>query len=650
MVDRMFPKLFERGEIGQLTLKNRVIKAPQLTSLGARDGSVTERLIRYYREVSQGGCALVIVEYTWVDKKASKSAVCQLGISDNEYIPGLSLLAQTIQTNGARAALQIVHAGILKRIGTPPIKAPSRVPWEELHRRGGAVPEELTFEEIQEIVEAFGDAAKRAQVAGFDMVEIHGAHGYLITNFLSPLTNKRADWYGGSSENRMRFLVEIVKDVRKKVGPNFPLSVRLSATEYEPDGLMIEDTIELAKVLKKLGIDVIHVSGGNHRQTIQRTSPMSISPGPMVWAAEAIKKAAQIPVIASGSITTPQLAEDILRSGKADFVSLGRPLLADPHWPQKAREGRPEDIVPCIRCNDGCLDRSMMQFKPIACTVNVALGREDELTIVPAKHPKKVAVIGGGPAGMEAARVCALCGHDIKLYEKRKLGGVLIEASVPEFKDDLKRLIGYFTTQIKKLKIEVIREEATIDSIKDGGFGAVIIAVGGSPIKPDVAGIDKPIVTGALEVLNGKAHIGQRILIVGGGVVGTEVGLFLAEQGKEVIFVEMLDEFMTGIGPDDRIVYEERLAKQNVIIHTGKRLESVHDKGAVVADKYSRKEEILADSVVLAVGFAPQPTLVEQLERETHLEVYAVGDCMSPRKIFDAIHEGHLVARQLGAA
>lgn len=248
---------------------------------------------------------------------------------------------------------------------------------------------------------------------------------------------------------------------------------------------------------------------------------------------------------------------------------------------------------------------------------------------------------------MEAARVCSLRGHDVTLYEKRELGGALIEASIPEFKSDLKRLISYFANRIEKLKIKVIREEATTDIIKDGGFDAVIVAVGGAMIKPDVPGIDKPIVMGALEVLSGKAHLGQRVLIVGGGTVGTEVGLFLAEQGKEIIFVEMLDEFMAGIGPIDRTVYEERIAKQNVTAYTGRRLETVLDKGAIVVDKYGKREEILASAIVLATGFVPQTTLAELLERKTNLEVYTVGDCVSPRKIFNAIHEGHLAARNL---
>ncbi len=644
-MNNAFTKLFECGRIGQMELKNRIIKAPQWTLLGARDGSVTERLIRYYKEIARGGAALVIVEATFVDNKGSQAGSCELGISENDYMPGLSLLAQAIQANGVKAAIQIAHCG-RQRFSGHPVKAPSRIPLAGTLPHAWPVPDELTFEEIEGIIRAFGDAAWRAKVTGFDMVEIHGAHGYLITQFLSPLANQRTDWFGGSQENRMRFLLAIVRDVRQKVGTSFPIGVRLSGTDYEPGGIMIEDTIAVAKELEKLGVNVLHISGGNHHMRLPRMSTMSLPFGPMVWAAKAIKKEVSIPMVASGSITTPELAEEILQSGKADFISLGRPLFADPYWPQKAKEGRPEDIAPCIRCNDGCFSRSMAQAKAILCTVNTALGKEDELSITPARNRRKVAVVGGGPGGMEAARVCALSGHDVTLYEKRQLGGALIEASVPEFKPDLRRLLSYFTTQIATLKIKVIDQEATVDTIKNGGFDAVIVAAGGSPIKLDIAGADKSLVSGALEVLGGKVPVGQRVLMVGGGMVGTETGLFLAEQGKEVTFIEVLDEFMNGVGSLDQIVYRERLTKQKVIIHTGKRVETVLDKGAVIVDRYGSKEEVQADSIVVAIGFTSQGALAKELQKEG-LEVYAVGDCVSPRKIFDAIHEGYLAAYAL---
>lgn len=643
-MNKIFPKLFERGQIGRMTVKNRIIKAPTQTRLCARDGSVTDRLVRHYRETARGGVGLIIVEHTWVNHRGSQSTVCQLGVADDTYIGGLSLLARGIQNEGARACLQIAHCGRQMRLGTNPIKAPSRVLLEELHIHDESMFQELTLEEIQEVIKDFGNAARRAKLAGFDMVEIHGAHGYLITSFLSPRTNKRTDKYGGSRKNRMRFLTDIVADVRTKVGADFPVSVRLSGTEYEPDGVMIEDTIEVAKALEKLGVNLIHISGGNHHQTIYQISPMIMPRGTNVWAAEAVKKAVRIPVAVSGSIVTPDFAEEILEKGQADFISLGRPLWADPCWPLKAKEGRPEDIAPCIRCNDGCLERAAIRFSAVSCTVNAAAGEEDTFIITPSAHPKKVAVIGGGPAGMEAARICSLRGHDVTLYEKRKLGGALIEASVPEFKADIRRLVDYLAHQMKKLKVKVIYKEADIDTIRNEGFDAVIVAVGGKLRKLDIPGIDKPLVTDVMEVLGGRASTGRRVNILGGGLVGAEVGLFLAEQGREVTITPRPDDPIVDLTTDERLAYKKKLDERNVIVTAGKILERVLDDGVVVIGTDGRKENIPADTVVLNPGFVPQTSLVEELERETDLEVYAVGDCVSPRRIFDAIHEGHRAA------
>ncbi len=647
-METLFPRLSEPGSIGNIRLKNRIIKAPQHTGLANPDGSITERMLRHYRELARGGAAMIIVEYAWVDNDASKASPCQLGIADIEHMPGLSLLAQTIQANGAKAAIQISHGGRQRfTLQTP--KAPSPVPWEEIYAQGCPAPQELTFDEILEIVKAFGQAAKRAQTADFDMVELHACHGYLISNFLSPRTNKRTDWYGGSLENRMRFLLEVVTEIKCQVGPDYPICVRLSGTDYEPDGHTIEETIALSKRLESLGVAAIHMSGGNHHQTIHEVSPMGMPLAYNVWAAEAVKKKIALPLIASGSINLPALAESILVEGKGDFIALGRPMWADAEWALKAVEGRPEDIRPCIRCNDGCLARGDHAAKTISCSVNVAVCREDEFRITKAETPKKVAVVGGGPAGMEAARVCALKGHQVTLYEKRELGGALLEAAIPEFKaPDLRPLIDYFKTQIAKLGVAVLHEEATVAGLKNAGFDAVIVAAGASPLAlEDVCGIDDPKVVTASQVLHQEATLGQKVAVIGGGIVGTEVGLVLAEQGKQVVFIEMLDTFMNNITFDEKQVYELRFQDLNVQIHTAQRLEAVTDTGITVVDRYGRRTAIAVDSVVLAAGFRPNRDLIEELRGEPSLQVLEAGDCVQPRKIFDAVHEGHLAAKLL---
>lgn len=647
-METAFPRLSEAGCIGNVKLKNRIIKAPQHTGLANPDGSVTDRMLRYYREVAAGGVAMVIVEYAWVDNDASKASPCQLGIASIEHLPGLSLLAQTIQANGAKAAVQVSHAG-RQRFTLERPKAASAVPWEELYAQGAPAPQELTFDEILQIVKDFGRAAKRAQIADFDMVELHACHGYLISNFLSPRTNKRSDWYGGSLENRMRFLLEVVEEIKRQVGPDYPISVRLSGTDYEPDGHTIEETVELAKRLEALGVAVIHMSGGNHHQTIHEVSPMGMSLAHNVWAAEAVKKEVRVPVIASGSINSPALAESILAEGKGDFIGLGRPLWADPEWPRKALQGRPEDIRPCIRCNDGCMARGDHLAKTISCSVNVAVCREEEFKVTKSESPKRVAIVGGGPAGMEAARVCALRGHRVTLYEKRELGGALLEAAIPEFKaPDLRPLVDYLKTQVAKLPVEIRREEATLEGLKVGGYDAVIVAAGATPlVLEDVEGIEYRKVVTAAQVLHKEVTLGATVAVIGGGIVGTEVGLVLAEQGKRVVFVEMLDTFMNNITIDEKQVYELRFKDLDVSVRTGRRLEAVTENGIRVVDRYGRRCEIAADSVVLAAGFRPNRRLIDGLRECADLQVFEAGDCVSPRKIFDAIHEGHLAAKLL---
>jgi NADPH-dependent 2,4-dienoyl-CoA reductase/sulfur reductase-like enzyme len=443
----------------------------------------------------------------------------------------------------------------------------------------------------------------------------------------------------------MRFLLEVIEEIMHQVSPDYPVCVRLSGTDYEPDGTTIEETIELSKRLETMGVAVIHMSGGNHHQTIHEVSPIGMPQANNVWAADAVKKEIKIPVIASGSLNSSDLAEETLRGNKGDFVAFGRPLWADPFFPKKIAEGRPEDIRPCIRCNDGCLARGDHIANTVGCSVNVALCKEEEFKIIKARNPKKVAVVGGGPAGMEAARVCALRGHDVTLYEKRKLGGALLEAAVPDFKMELRPFIKYLATQIKKLGIKVLNEEATLKSLKNGGYEGVIIATGASLARPDIPGINEPNVSDALQVLNNEAEAGDKVAVIGAGLVGVEVGLYLAEQGKEVVFIEMLDTIMDGTTPDDKQVYGNRFKELNVSFHTGQRLERVSGKNIITIDRFGRRMEMTVDSVVFASGFRPERSLIDGLMKETDLQVFEAGDCVSPRKILDAMRDGYIAAK-----
>ncbi len=643
-----FPKLFEPGRIGRLHLKNRIVKAPMSTALSNVDGSVSERLIRYYKRQAEGGLALLVAEYAYVDDIASKSAHCQIGISHNEHIPGLTWLAETIREAGAVPAIQLEHCGRQKFLGTPPIKAASPVPWGALKSRVGdyAVPEELTIPEIEQIVEAFGNACVRAQWAGFELIEIHGAHGYLITNFLSPHTNKRNDIYGGSLENRMRIAVQIVDNARKKLGPDFPLTIRLSGSDYEPDGFGVDETCVVAKVLEEHGVDAIHVSGGDHHQMIHQVTPMTIPRGNNVWAAEAIKKAVTVPVIASGSLTTPDFAEAVLAAGHGDFVGLGRPLWADTQWANKAYAGQAADIRPCIRCNDGCLDRTFFRFQAIKCTVNPTLGREGEIELTPAARRKKVAVVGGGPAGLEAARICAIRGHDVTLFEGGRLGGMLNEGSVPDFKLDLGLLRDNMVYQMGPAGVHVVNEFATVHSLTAAGFETIIVATGAKPKKPDIPGIDQDFVYDSVDVLNEKVVPKGNCVVLGGGLVGVETVLFLAEKGCSSTLVHKYDEILNHCAITDKISYRMLMERAGVPILFSHRTTGIGDHSVTVVDKSGATKALPADFVLCAIGYAADPDLAKQLRGKAP-EVYAIGDCIKPALVYEAIHDAYLLARRV---
>jgi len=638
-----FERLLEPGKIGSLEVRNRVIKAPCQTRFASRDGTVNSRLLRYYREAARGGVGLVIVEHTHIDRDASPRSLCQLGIYDDACISGLASLADVIKQFNVRAALQITHAG-RQGLG-PSIVAPSRIPWEESFEENGIIPKELETEEILGIVEAFGDASLRAKQAGFDMIEIHGAHGYLTTNFLSTHTNKRTDWYGGSIENKMRFPLEVVKKVKSRVGREFPVGMRISAVEYEIDGVTIEESREFAKKLEMAGIDVIHVSAGNHHVTDREIEPMYHPPASKAHLAEEIKKVVRVPVIASGSITTPELAEEILKTGKADFVSLGRPLLADPSFVKKIEEGRPEDIAPCIRCM-ACTERSGTKTG-VTCTVNVSLGRDEEFSrIERASTLKQVVVVGGGPSGMEAARVAALKGYRVTLYEKDStLGGLMKEISIPDFKWDIRGLVTYYVNQLEKLGVEVVCQEVTAETIPRLGFDTMILATGSIPSRPKVAGVEKSSVLTALDVLRGKEVKGE-VIVVGGGSAGCEIALYLAEQKKRVKIIEMLNEFAADTDRGSRRALLERLKKQDVEIYSGLKLEEITEEGIVAIDEHERRKDFAGETVVLALGMEANNGLTKALMQKG-IKFLAVGDCVKPRKIYDAIYEGHLAARNL---
>ncbi|SPD73409.1 NADH:flavin oxidoreductase [uncultured Desulfobacterium sp.] len=651
-----FVNLMSPGYIGSLEIKNRIVTAPLWTGYGGRDGSVTPRTIAYYSEKAKGGSGLITVEYTYVDNIGSKSAFGQLGIYDDECIKDFALLARAIKDWGVRCAVQLAHAGPMKFLPISPWFGPSDG-FHDLSNIGPIPPVPITGmskEDISNVIESFAAAAERVKKAGFDMVDIHAAHGYLLTEFLSPHANKRTDEYGGSLEKRMRFPLEVIEAVRKRVGPDFPVTVRLNGTDYAPESpITIDEALVFACMLEEAGVSALHVSGGTDVYLDKLATTTYVRHGFNVYLAEAVKKKVKIPVIATGGITTPAFAEEILEEGKADFIALGRPVLADPCWVRKIEEDRPEDIVPCIRCNDGCVRRTSGFFHATSCAVNPRMGFEGIRTIAPLIKRKNIAIIGGGPGGMEAARLAKLRGHDVTLYEKRELGGALIEACWDqELKRDIPLLLNYYRTQMKKLDIKIVKEEASIGTVVRGCFDAVIVANGAVPQKLDIPGTDKPHVYQALDVTRGRdKELGNIVIIIGGGVLACEIALSQVRKGKRVIMTapEGCYAGEYEIGGDNipnRIALMEELRKNNVEINLCLLPKEITDQGIISLDKDGKDRIFKGDSVIICRGFLPDRKLTNEL-RQKLKDVYTIGDCVEARFIYDAIHEGWLAGNQI---
>lgn len=638
--------LFRPGSIGALQLPNRVVKSPQTTATSNPDGTVSQRTVDHYRRLGEGGPGLVMVEYTYVDDDASKSIHGQTGISRRDHVAGMGWLADEVRSTGARVGLQLVHAGRQKFLGTAPIKSASTSSWDYVESQYGEVPTPMTVDEIHGVAAAFGEAAARAYAARFDLVEIHAGHGYLLTNFLSPHTNDRTDEYGGSAANRARLLLEVVDAVRSRVPRDFPISVRLSVTDYEPDGIAIDDTVALCLWLEERGVDVIHASGGHHALQQWEVSSWYMPRQPHRWGWERIKAAVDIPVIASGSLLTADIAEDALASGGADFVSLGRPMLADPDWTNKVREGRTLEITPCIRCNDGCLERGLDQGRSVGCTVNPQLAEEGRLELGRAPVAKQVAVVGGGPAGLRAAAALADRGHQVILFERNRLGGMLVHAQGSKVKQDLADLMTHLCHEVQRRAITVVAEDVDVSRIVDRGFEAAVVATG-APQRPFPGPVaDDARVVRPEEIPDQADRIEGTVVVVGGGFQGCETALRLTElPGVDVMIAERQDSLLNGDEVKyDRFVLPERLAQAGVTVVPGTEVTAIA-KGHVTVSADGQTRDMAADWTVVALGRqAPASSLPDEL-RAAGLEVATIGSAVRPGRVFDAIHDAYFHSR-----
>jgi len=660
--------LFEPIRIRDLELKNR-ITMPAMHMNMAENYEVTDTLVEFYAERARGGAALLTVGYATVDERSGNTM--NIGAHRDDFIPGLARLARGIRENGARASVQLNHAGRYNfsflMNGQEPV-APSAV----ASRMTRETPRELSAEEIHQIIDAFAQAALRVQKAGYDAVEVLSGTGYLISQFLSEVSNKRTDAYGGPLENRMRFGLEVMRAIKRATGGSFPLVVRINGNEFMPGGLGRKDLQTYAVKLVEAGVDALCINVGWHEARVPQIIA-GVPRGVFGYLSRGIRDVVSVPVIASHRINDPDLAREMIGDGLCDMVAVGRGLIADPLFPEKARTGREKEIVHCIACAQGCFDH-LFQLKPVACLCNPRAGHERETALGKTDHPKRVMVVGGGAAGMSAAAAAADRGHHVTLYEAGdRLGGQLRLAGAPPGREEFVQLARDLRSQLAARGVRVVLNTRVDEALVEREAPqAVVLATGALPVAPPIPGADLPHVAQAWDVLAGKVRTGRRVVILGGGAVGVETALLLADKGtlggdalkflllnraedprdlyelasrgtKEVLVVEMIDQVGKDIGKSTRWAMMQDAQRSGIAMRTATRALEITPSGVKVQSG-AGQEEIPADTVVLALGARSYNPLQEALEKKG-LAVAVAGDALRPAKAFEAVHQGFAAGR-----
>jgi 2,4-dienoyl-CoA reductase-like NADH-dependent reductase (Old Yellow Enzyme family)/thioredoxin reductase len=610
------------------------------THYSTPEGFVTDRQIAYYVERAKGGVGYITTEHTGILQQGKASMKMML-ISTDEHAAKIEELIEAVHGVEGKIVVQINHAGrqTSSEVTGVPIVGASPIPGPPKNE----IPRELSGGEIEEIIEAFSVAAQRVKEAGADGVEIHMAHGYLICSFLSPFTNKRLDQYGGDIQGRSRLAIEVLQSVRSRVGQDFPVICRLSADEYLEGGLKIEETKQIAKILEKEGADALHISACNVVTGYLNQPPYYVKEGVFVHLAEAVKSAVDIPIITVGRIRNPAMADQIIREGKADLVSMGRALIADPDLPRKAKEGKFDEIIPCISCNK-CIQTQRKDS--IRCSVNPVTGNETRFKFEKADRSKQVWIVGGGPGGLKAAETAALRGHRVKIFERKNiLGGRVRLGANPPGKAVLNEFIDYLERQVNALGITLeMGKEFTMNMQDPDKPDVVIVATGASPQFPDWKGVAESDALSVDDVLSNWADIGDKVLVVGGGGTGAEIADLLSEEGKKVTLVEMLEDIASDLINHLQHYLKHRLNEKRVKILTSTRVVELGKGYALVVDASGLKRLNGFDSIVLSLGSeAPNDAIYKNLEGKV-AEVYVIGDAKQPREIMDAVYEGVEIA------
>jgi 2,4-dienoyl-CoA reductase (NADPH2) len=663
--------LFQPITINRMEVKNRIFM-PAMHMNMAANYAVTDRLIDFYAERAAGGAGMITVGYATVDELSGNPG--NIGAHLDDFIPGLARLASAIRDNGARASVQLNHAGRYNHSmlmgGKRPV-APSAI----ASRLTRETPVELDVNGIQEIIEHFAEAAGRVKSAGFDAVEILSGTGYLISEFLSPLTNQRTDSYGGAFENRIRFGLEIVRAVRREVGKEFPMIVRMNGNEFMKGGSSREELQEYAVRLAAEGVDALCVNVGWHEAMVPQIVT-EVPRGLFGYLARGIRERVDIPVIASHRINDPVVAREMIADGLCDMVAIGRALIADPSFPDKARSGREKDIVHCVACGQGCFD-NLFKMKPVECLCNPRAGYERKRAIARTVKPLNILVAGGGAGGMSAAIAAAERGHKVTLHERGdRLGGQLLLAGSAPGRGEFLELARDLERQLELSGANVVYNSNVDEALlHDRSPDAVILATGGQPITPPIPGVDLPHVVQAWDVLQGSVATGKRVVVIGGGAVGIETALLLAEKGtlsgealkfllvhgaeppenlyglatrgsKEVIVVEVLEDLGKNFGRSTRWGMMLDVERFGVKTRTAARVLEITAEGVRI-EHGGQVENIPADSVVLAVGTRPFNPLGETASARGMI-VRVVGDAVRPAMVFDAIHEGYKAGCEIG--
>jgi 2,4-dienoyl-CoA reductase-like NADH-dependent reductase (Old Yellow Enzyme family)/thioredoxin reductase len=642
-----YPHLFSPLKLGNLVLKNRIEAAPTGTRLLTAEGYLTPEEISYYEMKAAGGAAIVTLGQSFVHTRTGVRRWPEPPLDDPGILPSLAMAARAIKRHGAIPSIELQHQG--KSGGWDRFKQ-QRVrygPCAGMFEDGTEVFE-MSEDLILEIIESFGQAAADVKRVGFEMLMVHGGHGWLISQFLSPLENKRTDKFGGSFENRARLPLMIIERIRQAVGHGFPIEFRMSGDDFVEGGFSLQDGIKFAKLIENK-VELIHVSAGSHevKELYIRTHPsVFLKRGCNVYLATAIKQQVKTPVACVGGITEIEMMEDIIATGKADVVAVARALLADPYLPKKAAAGRTQEITPCVRCSNCLAMGNILEGGAWICTSNPRMGNEFESKYIlpPREEPKTVLIAGGGPAGMQAAITASSLGHKVTLCEKSaSLGGAIKFAKSVPFKEDLYKFEQHLEYMLKSSgAVVMLNTEVTPEFVAFQDPDVLIVAAGATPIVPDIPGIHHKNVVIANDLHNTNTRIGDKVVILGGGMVGCEEGIYLGMMGKDVTIVEMLDDVARDANRLHKLALILELAKYAKVV-TGFRGKKITEEGLLCEGANGKEVLFKADTVVCAVGNTALTSVVEHL-RDTAPEFYYIGDCANPQTVMEAIRTGYNTA------